>query len=118
MIKFDNNNPNKIKREKQIRFIKQEKPIKWSDLKNLKIEDDDILEVGYDEGNYSENESWDAYHFATVTRMVEETDEQRDERVRMAKWYTEELKKRRYENYLKLKMEFEGNDANAEFKGE
>ncbi len=115
---YNNDNPQKIKKERQIHVIQQEEPIKWSDLKNLEMEDDDILQVGYDEGHHSENYSWDPHYFAIVTRMVEETDEQRDERVRMAKWHKGELKKRRYENFLKLKTEFEPNDSGDGFQGE
>jgi hypothetical protein len=105
---YNNDNPKKIKKEKEIYSIKRQTKIKWSDIKHLKMEDDDILHIGFDEGYYSENESWEPYYFANVTRMVEETDAERDERVRMAQFHTEEMKKRRYDNYLKLKMEFEG----------
>jgi hypothetical protein len=39
--------------------------------------------------------------------MVEESDEQYEKRIQRAKISVAELKKRRYENYLKLKKEFE-----------
>jgi hypothetical protein len=38
-----------------------------------------------------------------ITRMVEESDEQYEKRIQRAKISVAELKKRRYENYLKLK---------------
>jgi hypothetical protein len=114
----NNDNPQKIKKERDIHCIQKETPIKWSDIKNLNLEDDDLLQIGHDEGYYAENNSWDPHYFAIVTRMVEETDEQRDERVRMAKWHKGELEKRRYENYLKLKKEFESNDSGAGFRGQ
>jgi hypothetical protein len=39
--------------------------------------------------------------------MVEESDEQYEKRIQRAKISVAELKKRRYENYLKLKKKFE-----------
>jgi hypothetical protein len=39
--------------------------------------------------------------------MVEETDAQFEKRIARNKQSAEEMKKRRYENYLKLKKEFE-----------
>lgn len=105
---YTNDNPNKIKREKTVHMFQKETPIVWSDIKGLDLRDEDILHIGYDEGHYSENNSWDAHYFAIITRMVEETDEERDERVKTAKWHIEQLKQRRYENYLRLKKEFEG----------
>jgi hypothetical protein len=44
---------------------------------------------------------------AEVIRMVEETDEQFEKRIADNKRTAKFLKERRYENYLKLKAEFE-----------
>jgi hypothetical protein len=43
--------------------------------------------------------------------MVEETDEQFEKRIASNKRSNEEMKKRRYESYLRLKKEFE-NEGN------
>lgn len=100
--------PNKIKVPKEIFREMKSSPFKWSDLKHIEFQDEDQIDIGYDEGYVSENNSWDAHHYAVVTRMVEETDEEFERRrknnERDEKWARE----RRYENYLKLKKEFGG----------
>lgn len=97
----DKKSPNKIKREKQIYWHMGNNLIKWSDIKNLNLEDDDIIRSGW------ENDEDGGYFHGEITRMVEETDEQFQKRQsdieRDKKW----AKERRYENYLKLKTEFE-----------
>lgn len=104
---MEDKSPNKILVEKEILRLQSQKPFTWKDLKDVKFQDNDRFEIGHDEGFYSENNSWDPHYYAVVTRMVEETDEQfekRQERIKQdAKWARE----RRYENYLKLKKEFE-----------
>lgn len=101
--------PNKIKVEKEIFREQSQNPFTWKDLKDIKFEDDDRLEIGYDEGYYSENNSWDPHHYAIVTRMIEETDEQFSKRQANIKRDKKWAKERRYQNYLKLKEEFENN---------
>lgn len=68
---------------------------------------DDEINIVRDEGHTSENESWDACTKLIILREREETDKEYEERKRReerdAKW----SKERRYENYLKLKEEFE-----------
>jgi hypothetical protein len=97
----------KIKIQKTIFSDQKEKPFTWADIKNIPFEDDDVIDIGWVEGHYSENNSWDGHWGAEVMRMVEETDEQFQERIeekeRNAKW----AKERRYESYLRLKKEFE-----------
>jgi hypothetical protein len=48
-----------------------------------------------------DNFDYQGYWLGNITRMVEESDEQYEKRIQRAK--IAELKKRRYENYLKLK---------------
>ncbi len=109
----DKNSPNKIKVRKEIFRGESRKPFTWKQLKEIQFEDDDQIEVGHDEGYYSENESWDPHYYAVVTRMVEETDEQFEKRMhnnaRDAKW----AKERRYESYLRLKAEFENENQSV-----
>jgi hypothetical protein len=84
-------------------------PIKFGEIK-IELKPDDVILAGHDEGYYSENNSWDAHYFLEVNRDRLETDDefatrcQRDEQDKV--W----SKQRRYENYLKLKKEFENDN--------
>ena len=90
-----------------------EKPYTWGEIKeflkekNLQFEDNDVLicgfEVGYDEGDSARD---DMYSLKIVRKRLE-NDIEFELRVGMIKFYKEESKKKRYENYLKLKEEFE-----------
>jgi hypothetical protein len=50
-----------------------------------------------------DNFDYQGYWLNNITRMVEESDEQYEKKKQRAKISVAELKKRRYENYLKLK---------------
>jgi hypothetical protein len=97
----------KIKVETEIFQRQKQKPFTWKDLKEIQFEDDDRIEIGYDEGYYSENNSWDPHYYAVVTRMVEETDAQFEERIANLEIQNKWARERRYQSYLKLKEEFE-----------
>jgi len=97
----------KIKIQKTIFSDQKEKPFTWSDIKNIPFEDDDVIDIGWVEGHYSENNSWDGYWGAKVMRMVEETDEEHQKRIQQKEKESKYMKERRYESYLKLKKEFE-----------
>ena len=99
---------NKIKIKKDIEDIQSDNPITWKDIKNLQLEDDDEISIGYEEPYYSENNSWDGFYYCRVERMVEETDEEYEDRMERKRNSESMLKKNRYEQYLKLKKEFEG----------
>ena len=100
----DKKSPKKILKEKQIFHGYNNAPMKWSDIKNLELEDDDIIHSGWvDDDNFDYHGYWNNQ----ITRMVEETDEQFEKRIASYKRSEEEMKKRRYESYLKLKKEFE-----------
>lgn len=101
----------KIKVEKTIFHKTKDTPFTWKELKEIQFEDDDEINVSYVEPYYSENNSWDGHFMAEVTRMVLETDEQFEERIKRNEAHLKELKERRYENYLRLKKEFEGDDT-------
>jgi hypothetical protein len=99
----------KIKKETRIfRKTRHDKPFTWADLKRIAFEDGDIICVGYDEGFESENNSVRPYYYAEVIRMVEETDDEYQERLAEVARQKEQLRARRYETYQKLKAEFEG----------
>ena len=98
----------KIKIEKQIFWKQKNKPFTWGDIKHLQFEDDDIISLEWVEPFYSENNSHDGFFNAKVIRMVEETDEQFQKRIQDIERDKKLARERRYENYLKLKKEFEG----------
>jgi hypothetical protein len=100
--------PQKIKVPKEIFYKNQDKPFKWSDLKNIHFEDDDVISIVFDEGFVSENNSWDGGYIATVTRMAEETDVEFEKRQKDIALQDKWAKDRRRESYLKLKKEFGG----------
>jgi len=81
-------------------------PILFKDI-TIKLEPDDVINASYDEGFYSENNSWDPHYYLTVDRKRLETDEEFNKRIKKEKSSLEYLKERRYKSYLKLKKEFE-----------
>lgn len=80
--------------------------VKFSDLPE-NIGKDDIINIHREEAFYSENNSYDAHTELMVFTEREETEEEYQKRLNENKEFQEMLKKRRYENYLKLKAEFE-----------
>ena len=87
----------------------KEQPFKWKDIKHLNLQDEDVLNIRYEEGFYSENNSWDGGFVAEVERPRLETDEEFNERMEKLEKDRAEMKERRRQNYLKLKEEFEPN---------
>ena len=101
MFEKDRKSKNKIKKETHIYWHQLNTQLKWGDIKHLQLEDDDLIYSSWEE---DENEgNWGGY----ITRMVEETDEQFQKRMkdieRQDKWAKEE----RLKSYLRLKAEFE-----------
>ncbi len=66
----------------------------------------DIINIIRDEGFQSENNSWDAYTRLVITREREETDAEYEKRKLKNQEHKEDLKKRRYDDYVSLKTEF------------
>lgn len=86
--------------------IDYEKPIKPQEYLHLLL-GDDILDSGWEEGHYSENNSCDGHFSVTIARKVLETDAEYELRKKIEKTEKEHLRTRRFETYLKLKKEFE-----------
>ena len=82
-------------------------PIQWKDLKNIEFEDEDVIRAEYVEPYYSENNSWDGHYTLEVIRKVLETDVEYEKRLESNKTFNERNRQLSYENYLKLKKEFE-----------
>jgi hypothetical protein len=79
----------------------------WKDINHIQFEDDDRIRVSYEEPYHYENESSDGGWVIEVEREIEETDEEYERRMKNKKVTDEILKRQRYENYLRLKKEFE-----------
>ena len=97
----------KKKIKEEIINLSFDKQPSWNDIKHIEFQDDDLIHIGHDEGYYSENNSWDPYFYVIVERFREETDEEYQERIKVNENTREMLKKNRYQQYLKLKEEFE-----------
>jgi len=110
----DKKSPQKIFYDVEIERRRNEKSrFTWKEIKDFQFEDEDVVQIGYDEGYCSENNSWDPYYYFSVTRKVIETDEQFTKRIEHNKWLIEDRRKQRYENYLKMKKEFEPDEPKA-----
>jgi hypothetical protein len=100
-------------RERIAHKIKYDGEFSFGEIKSLMeengfiLEDNDIIECGYDEGYDSSDSGMDPNYFLDITRIRLETDTEFDNRKARAIEAQENNKKRRYENYLKLKEEFE-----------
>ena len=79
---------------------------KVSDLPNDILTTDEIV-FFINEGYYSDNNSYDSSTYLKVTRARIENDEEFEKRKKFWADKKEEGRKNRYEQYLKLKKEFE-----------
>lgn len=90
---------------------------RWGDVvqilkdEHITLQDDDILEVGYTEGYDHGDSSRDAYYDLKVIRVRDETDEEFNKRIAHNKRKLEAQRNRRYDEYLKLKKEFDTNES-------
>lgn len=85
----------------------QDTEIKWKDLKDLPFEDEWLVDIELDD-----NDSGSGYVYGIrAYELVEESDEEYEARMAEIKRIRENSlgisAKQRYENYLKLKEEFE-----------
>jgi hypothetical protein len=100
--------PKKILVEKQVfHEIDYNKPFTWKDIKHIDFQDDDVIRIEYVDAFHSENNGWDGHYSCTVTRMVEETDEQYEQRRERIKWDKKWSRERQFQNYCSLKKKFE-----------
>lgn len=75
--------------------------------KNIILEDNDIINVSFQKGYYTENNSMDDCFIFNIERNVLETDDEFNKRIQKNERENKFFKERRYETYLKLKKEFE-----------
>jgi hypothetical protein len=102
MFEKDRKSKNKIKKETHIYWHGLNTQLKWGDIKHLQLEDDDLIYSAWEE-NEENGGNWEA----VITRMVEETDEQFQNRMKDIERQDKWAKEQRYSSYLKLKQEFE-----------
>jgi hypothetical protein len=79
----------------------------WKDIKDIQFEDDDRIRISYEESYQTENYYQESGWHIEVEREIEETDKEYERRMKNKKATDEILKRQRYENYLRLKKEFE-----------
>lgn len=82
------------------------RPLHTTDLPEGILPTDEIY-LRYDEGFYSEDNSWDPFTEVIVIRERPETEKEKEQRLKEAADHKAEMRERRYQNYLKLKEEFE-----------
>jgi hypothetical protein len=97
----------KIKKWKTIFYHQMEEYPTWGDIKDIQFEDEDRIQISYEEPYYSENNSHNGGWIIDVAREIEETDVEYKRRIEKIKSDEEWQKKRNYETYLKLKKQFE-----------
>lgn len=74
---------------------------------HLDLQDDDEIHSKWEEPFYSENNSHDGYFYSVIIRHELETDDEFQSRMKRIEREEENMKKIRYQSYLKLKQEFE-----------
>lgn len=95
-----------VKEEIYTKKFEYGEEIRYSDLPKI-IKEDDIIEINHEEIFYSENEMHEGFTELIIIRERQETDEEYENRLKREKQNRKLLKERRYQQYLKLKKEFE-----------
>jgi hypothetical protein len=83
----------------EIFWVVNDNPIRWKDIKHIDFQDDDIVQCCHNED--------DDLFYASILRYELETDEQFEQRKKTYETMKELSKERRYQQYLKLKEEFD-----------
>jgi hypothetical protein len=81
-------------------------PVKFGEI-TVALEPDDVITQQYNEAYEGSVEAWEGHYQLDVHRMREETDAEYEKRRVENERFDARMKKQRYENYLKLKKEFE-----------
>lgn len=84
-------------------------PVKFGEI-TIALEPDDEIIQTYVEPYNGTDEGWEAHYQLEVFRMVEETDAEYEKRLEEGRLLNERLREGRYQNYLKLKKEFENEE--------
>ena len=85
----------------QIFWLMKKTDICWSDIKHIEFQDDDIIKcyADFDEDEY--------LFYVQITRKELETDEEFEKRKQTLEIIRDKSKEKRYQQYLKLKEEFD-----------
>lgn len=89
------------------------KPYMWGEIKkmlqqkNIQLMDDDILEIGFEEGWEEGDSAREDMYFVSIKRKREETDSEFNERKIRNEKHKEDSRKKKYKLYIELKKEFE-----------
>jgi hypothetical protein len=86
-----------------------EGPIKFQEIK-ITIKDEDIVQAGYDDGFFSENNSWDPFYYFRVVRPTLETDEEHIVRIQKEANLKLITRSKRFKKYKDLQNEFESHE--------
>lgn len=97
---------NKLFIKEKVYTLESQKEIQFKEIK-FSILPDDVVITGYEEPYFSEDNSYDGYYYFHIYRNRLETDEEYNKRINGIEQFKIEEKNRRYQNYLKLKKEFE-----------
>jgi len=90
--------------KKEVFWKHQDNQPTWNDIKHIEFQDDDKIVIAYEDCNDDSNtDGW----YISINRWEEETDKQFAERIEDRERDTKWAKERRYESYLRLKIEFE-----------
>jgi len=98
-----------IKTETVFNKIDYDKPITFGEI-DIELQPDDVIIHNWEEAYYGSDSGMDAHWSMVIHRDRLETDEEFEKRQEDLKKMSGGLKKKRYEHYLKLKAEFEGDE--------
>lgn len=101
--------PKKIMLETQVYWHKQNSLLTWGDIKNLNLQDNDIIRSSWEQSDTAE---YGGYYHCEIIRMVEETHEQYKKRMDKMEQKILESKAQRFNTYLELKKEFQETPEN------
>jgi hypothetical protein len=86
--------------------VSYKEPVKFGEI-TIAVEPEDVIHQVYVEPFNGSVEGWEGHYELNVHRKREETDAEYEKRRIENERFVVDSKKKRYENYLKLKKEFE-----------
>lgn len=92
------------------------KPYQFKDFKQY-IQDDDYIQTGYNEGWQESDSAMDGHYYIEIQRERLQTDDEYEASKQQKIEFKERNRKQRYENYLKLKEEFEPAPKPSKYNG-
>lgn len=93
--------------EKVTKLVQSSGPILLTEELLFQLQPGDEISAGYNEGWEGSDSAMDPFYFFDVERVREETDTEYDTRVKDIETRRIAMKKERYQQFLKLKGEFD-----------